>query len=185
MFEYAEELREILKSSGDKQLTELAELLEMQEELDKAILEERGITRYPEVNIRIALSVELREMLNELPTLFKFWKKTAEDNREKALVEYVDALHFAMSMTNNDAKNIVKSEETIGEIQYRFTYNRNFAIGNKVIAIEKYMTLVEVSPWRVGYLFNIGRLLDFTWDEIYKAYKDKNAVNYQRLKEGY
>lgn len=185
MFEYAEELREVLRSSGDKQLTELAELLEMQEELDEAILEERGITRYPDVNIRIALSVELREMLNELPTLFKYWKKTAEDNREKALVEYVDALHFAMSLTNEYAKEIVKGGETTNEIQCRFTYSGKWTTRNKASAIEKCMIFIDSSSWRVGYLFKIGLLLDFTWDEIYKAYKDKNAVNYQRLKEGY
>ena len=75
MFECAEELRSILRSSGDKQLTELAELLAMQEELDRAILKEQGITRYPQASMEVALFVELGEMLNELPTLFKHWKK--------------------------------------------------------------------------------------------------------------
>ena len=35
------------------------------------------------------------------------------------------------------------------------------------------------------YLFDIGNNLGFTWDEIYKAYKAKNQVNYERLANGY
>lgn len=185
MFECAEELRSILRSSGDKQLTELAELLAMQEELDRAILKEQGIASYPKENIQMALFVELAEMLNELPTLFKYWKKKAKDNREKALVEYVDALHFAMSLTNEDADEIVISGETLGEIQYKFTYGGKWTTRNKVSLIRMCIRFMEQSPWKVGYLFKIGLLLDFTWDEIYKAYKGKNTVNYQRLKEGY
>ena len=97
----------------------------------------------------------------------------------------MDALHFAMSLTNNNAKNIVKREETISEIQCRFTYSGKWATRNKVRVIEQCIRFIGALPWKVGYLFKIGLLLDFTWDEIYKAYKDKNEVNYQSLKEGY
>lgn len=84
-------------------LDQLKELLEMQRVLDDAILKEHGKV-YDETiaeQNKIALVVELGEMMNELPTKFKHWKSTAKDNREKALVEYVDALHFALSLFNH------------------------------------------------------------------------------------
>lgn len=184
MFECAEELRSILRSSGDKQLTELAELLAMQEELDRAILKEQGITNYPQASTEVALFVELGEMLNELPTLFKHWKKTAKDNREKALVEYVDALHFALSLTNQYAFIITGSAST-GILLHKFKYSGKWDAKNKASVIERCIRLIGASLWKIEYLFKIGLLFDFAWDEIYKTYKDKNEVNYQRLKEGY
>ena len=184
MFECAEELRSILRSSGDKQLTELSELLEMQEELDRAILKEQGITRYPQASMEVALFVELGEMLNELPTLFKHWKKTAEDNREKALVEYVDALHFALSLTNQYAFIITGSAST-GLLLHKFKYSGKWDARNKASVIERCIRLMGTSLWKIEYLFKIGLLFDFTWEEIYQGYKDKNEVNYMRLKKGY
>ena len=83
-------------------LEQLKELLEMQRVLDEAILKEH-VNIYDEKiadQMKIALFVELGELMNEMPTKFKHWKKTAKDNREKALVEYVDALHFQMSLFN-------------------------------------------------------------------------------------
>lgn len=189
MFECAKELREVLRSSGDKQLTELAELLEMQEELDRAILKEQGITEYPINNILIALFVELGEMLNELPTLFKHWKKTAKDNREKALVEYVDTLHFAMSLTNYRAKPMVERENAKNIILYLYDYDNEchpWNIAQKTFLIKLgIQSMLDNEGMEITYLFSIGQIIGFEWDEIYKAYKDKNAVNYQRLKEGY
>ena len=83
-------------------LEQLKELLEMQRVLDEAILKEQGIVwdEKIEEQTKVALFVELGELMNEMPTKFKHWKKTAKDNREAALVEYVDALHFQMSLFN-------------------------------------------------------------------------------------
>ena len=83
-------------------LEQLKELLEMQRVLDEAILKEHDNVYDEKIaaQMKIALFVELGELMNELPTRFKHWKKTAVDNREKALVEYVDALHFQLSLFN-------------------------------------------------------------------------------------
>ena len=84
-------------------LKQLEELLKLQKELDEAILKEQGIVwdEKIEEQTKVALFVELGELMNEMPTKFKHWKKTAVDNREKALIEYADALHFALSLTNH------------------------------------------------------------------------------------
>lgn len=184
MFEHAEELRNRLRNTGEKQLIELAELLEMQEALDMAILKEHGINEYPTENIKLALCVELGEMLNELPTIFKHWKKTAKDNREKALVEYVDALHFALSLTNDEPQVYFRNESVNYDCLYCDGTPQVIDAAGWMMASLSYIT----SPYthnKLMHVFVIGSILGFKWNEIYKAYKDKNEVNYQRLKEGY
>lgn len=151
MMKGAEKFRKELRETKDQELTELAELLEMQQKLDESILKEKGITEYPVDEIETALIVELGELMNEFPTKFKYWKSTAVDNRKKGLEEYVDCLHFALSIAN---------------------YLFGLTEGKKI-----YHYLV--------YLFELGYILGFTWNEIYKAYKDKNKVNYERLQNGY
>lgn len=43
----------------------------------------------------------------------------------------------------------------------------------------------KIADQILGHLFILGNKLGFTWSEIYEAYKAKNAVNYERLKNGY
>lgn len=158
-------------------LEQLKELLEMQRVLDEAILKEHGNVYDEKIaaQMKIALFVELGELMNELPTHFKHWKKTAVDNREKALVEYVDALHFHLSLFNYYKVNIndvLDYDECIKNyIELSVDLTRCCAFCEYHLGIE--------------YLFDIGNHLGFTWEEIYQAYKDKNAVNYERLKNGY
>lgn len=159
-------------------LEQLKELLEMQRVLDEAILKEQGIVwdEKIEEQTKVALFVELGELMNEMPTKFKHWKKTAKDNREAALAEYVDALHFQMSLFN------YYKLETNVFLDYK---NRNFRIGMELSDLLINCVRYSHSPTGINQLFDIGSYLGFTWDEIYKAYKAKNAVNYERLKNGY
>lgn len=162
-------------------IEQLKELLEMQKLLDEAIMKEHGLTEYPVDNMKIALFVELGEMMNELPTIFKHWKKSAADDYDKALVEYVDALHFALSLFNyqkckliyiSDYKVYV-SDETCDS----FVLFNHLQYLIDVCVCNGYKTL--------SLMFILGNILGFSWDEIYKTYKKKNAVNYERLKKGY
>jgi len=49
-------------------IDQLKEMLEMQKMLDASIFAKHGIKSYPYENMRIALFVELGELLNELPS---------------------------------------------------------------------------------------------------------------------
>lgn len=182
MFEQAKELRTILKNTDRKQLIELAELLEMQQALDTAILEEHKVTRYPKFKIENALFVEIAETLNELPSIFKYWKKTAQDNREKALIEYVDALHFALSLTNNNPQTFLENE---GFADKYLRYRRKIRLADINEEVQMTIYAMMLTSEYLHYLFYLGNILGFTWEEVYKAYKEKNAVNYERLKTGY
>lgn len=61
-------------------LEQLKELLEMQKTLDESILKEHGNVYDEEIaeKMKVALFVELGELMNEFPTKFKHWKKTAK-----------------------------------------------------------------------------------------------------------
>lgn len=163
-------------------IDQLKELLEMQRVLDANIFSNKGIKEYPKENMQIALFVELGELLNELPTLFKHWKSSAVDNREKALVEYVDCLHFALSLTNNEKESFNNDLSLSPDI---YDYNSHKITLLSELPIHKLLKNIVQFEGNLSYLFGLGAKLGFTWDEIYTAYKDKNAINYDRLRGGY
>ncbi len=62
---------------------------------------------------------------------------------------------------------------------------RTGAITEVVEPLNKYSQLDYSADIKMIHLFELGNYLGFTWPEIYQAYKNKNAVNYERLKNGY
>ena len=173
MFERSEELQKIFREQNEKELQQLAELMEMQQALDMAIMNEREITVYPEDNIEIALFTELGELMNEFPTIFKHWKTTAKDDREKGLIEYVDCLHFAISLT----------AQLLETYDYSYELETDFSTFDIHYLLQEITT--ENAEIKICHLFDLGKILGFTWDEIYNAYIGKNKVNYERLRGGY
>lgn len=133
---------------------------------------------YPENKMSIALFVELGELMNELPTYFKHWKKSAVDNKEKALEEYVDCLHFAVSLLNYN------------EIDINFTYNDCFPDSNPYSSDNIFTELITIASMSgfdhsIKKLFALGHRFGFTWDEIYEMYLKKNKINHERQNGGY
>ena len=163
-------------------INQLKELLEMQKVLDNNIFHEKGIKQYPKENMQVALFVELGELLNELPTRFKHWKSSAVDNREKALVEYVDCLHFALSLTND---NGVEFNNDLSLSPDVYNYNSHEITLLAELPVHKLLKNIIQFEGNLSYLFGLGVKLGFEWDEIYTAYKEKNAVNYERLRNNY
>lgn len=159
-------------------LDQLKELLEMQRVLDESILTAKGIKEYPLENMKVALFVELGELMNEFPTKFKHWKSSAKDNREKGLVEYVDCLHFVLSLANQD--EYFELHTPYEEAQFKYIHGiwETINLISRAIEGDFFISLF------LG-LFQLGKELGFTWEEIYEAYKRKNEVNYQRLRSGY
>ncbi len=74
------------------------QLLNMQNELDRHIESEHGLQNADLVDKKIlALLVELGELANET-RCFKFWSKKAPSEQEVILEEYVDGIHFILSL---------------------------------------------------------------------------------------
>lgn len=108
------------------------------------------------------------------------------------LEEYVDCLHFILSIGNRIGFN---NDATIQQIIKRSKerdLETNIGIGK---AFSHLMTLVfgfyfsiedEGTYVRSFERFlNLGKMLGFTPEQIESAYMDKNAVNHQRQQEGY
>lgn len=185
MFKNAEKVAKKLAKEKNEELRDLGELLLMQQQLDLSIYKEKGIKKYPLEEVQIALIVEIGEMMNEAPSLFKYWKDTAVDDRVKALEEYVDCLHFALSLLNYRIDIDIDPDSFFIHKKRRFCYSEH--VGNDNSLPDVIADIID--PHWIGdclySLFDLGNYLGFTWDEIYTGYKKKNEINYKRLNSGY
>lgn len=191
----------------------LSLFFQTQKELDVHIEEEHpreeGEERF--FDKALAFRTELGELLNEYPKVFKFWSNK-ENNKEKGLEEYVDGLHFILSIglelgcTLSNDKEIEKEKKTILS-----GFSKNLHVKERRKRISSYFTLLfnlvstleatvvsfhetkeekEKEIKRVYQTFFIqylvlGGLLGFTKEEITMAYFQKNKKNHERQKTGY
>jgi dimeric dUTPase (all-alpha-NTP-PPase superfamily) len=128
----------------------------------------------------LALLVELGELANET-RCFKYWSMKKSSDREIVLEEYVDNIHFILSL--GIEKQYQFSNVTVKPSN--LTKTKQF---NKVFlkAIQFYETQTEENYIQMveSYL-QLANLLGFTENDIFAAYIEKNEVNYERQKSGY
>lgn len=167
----------------------LSKLFEMQSVLDQRI--DKDHPRQDGENRAfkkiLALLTELGELANELPEIFKFWSNK-KNNYEKALMEYVDGLHFVlglgieMKMDHIDAwfvkHNVLVFTEGDVTEQFFATYSqcvklKEYELGNA----EDYEDLLY------SYIA-LGEKIGFTWEQIQAAYFAKNQINHARQDSG-
>lgn len=132
----------------------------------------------------LALLVELGECANELPEVFKFWSHK-KNNYKRALVEYVDGLHFVLDIGLHLGFQNNKP----------FLVHTNFEIGKMFLKLYKIVSQLEIVGGRqhkefyfgelLSNYLGLGKMLGFTWEEIETAYYMKNAVNHARQENGY
>src|SRR5690625_2066344 len=186
----------------------LTKLFKTQAELDKKIIEEKGLQGRDLLDKKIlALQVELGELANEWQ-MFKFWKEDPkpryetvetyihgydgpgtntrasieEYRRTPILEEFVDCLHFILSIGNDlgiskfDEYRIIQPESNITDC---------------FLSIFECVSSLDITKdsHDFSYLFRrfkeLGRSLGFTWEQIEQAYFEKNKVNHKRQESGY
>ena len=168
----------------------LKELFEIQAGLDFHI-EKNHPPKEGEDRIQkkvLALQVELGEFVNELPEVFKFWSYK-KNNYEKALEEYIDGIHFFLSIGNYIGVN---KEAEYGEGNTHKSVMTLLALINKNVADAWWHYSDNKKQdfglaWLNGfnrYLW-LGELLGFTEDMIVQAYLEKNSENHRRQLESY
>lgn len=153
-------------------------LSKMQSDLDEYIGKSKGINMDEHKLDRIeALSVEFHELLNEL-RFFKYWS-VKPMNREKAIEEYADTLHFLLSIGND-----------LGVKEYEYTSPEvndmrrlKFGIMNMISRLPyggqvEYVILFD-------HFLHFGEKLGFTEHEILYHYELKHAENYARQQRYY
>ena len=159
---------------------EFKELFKMQSELDNFIETTQNINRDVFKEKGLALMIELAELANET-RCFKFWSTKGPSEREVILEEFVDSIHFLLSLGNAkglslDAWPEVKAKEDLTNWFLRtqeaiLTFIQNPAKNSYEVVWQYYGVLA----------YN----LDFTLEDIIQAYFAKNEKNYERQRTGY
>jgi dimeric dUTPase (all-alpha-NTP-PPase superfamily) len=153
----------------------------IQQVLDDRILQEHCLQR-TEIFLKkiLALQVEIGELANET-RCFKYWSRKSPSPRESVLEEFVDALHFVLSLgldlghedlelpAVSAADDLTAGflELTAASVQLAKTQGR-----------DEYRELFAA-------LLAVGYGLGFSNEEIGQAYLAKNEINHQRQQEGY
>jgi len=180
----------------------LENLFKTQKLLDDRIMDEHKLHGQDLLPKKIlALQVELGELANEWRG-FKFWSRDQEPRTKKyssdylvlpdgteiekesnpLLEEYVDCLHFILSI-GNDLKIDIKewsidrflNKTILG--QFSQTY---YVISDLQFEPNK-IDLVIV----LEHFLALGEMLGFTTDQIEQAYYQKNKINHQRQTDKY
>lgn len=156
-------------------------LFDMQNKLDEYITTNHQLENKNLFNKKfLALLVELGELANET-RCFKFWSTQESSDRDVVLEEYVDNIHFLLSLgieTGYEFAEIVIKETKKNKTE-QFNDVFRFAIYfYEDQTEENYLKMIE------AYL-QLATLLGFTEKDILDAYIEKNEVNYERQKAGY
>lgn len=156
-------------------------LFTMQYELDEYIKKNHQLENQSFFEEKfLALLVELGELANET-RCFKYWSTKKSSDKEIVLEEYVDNIHFILSL--GIEKEFQFSSITVEPIDQNKTKQFNTVFLRAVQfyqeqSEENYIKMVE------SYL-QLANLLGFTENDIFNAYIEKNEVNYERQKSGY
>jgi len=175
-------------------MNNLRELFEIQAGLDAEILKNHPIQpgERRELKKLLALQVEVGELANELPEVFKFWSNK-KNNMENALKEFVDGVHFILSLSlefgiddlelTGDDFTRDTTLGTFGEV-----YAQIAIIQGLLVNAPEMVTMLirdEIETLFNLYIGLAEKHLRFTWEQIREAYLIKNQENHYRQQAGY
>lgn len=162
-------------------------LYKIQHALDQKITEKHRLHGMKLIDKKIlALQVELGELANET-RCFKFWSVKSASARPVILEEYVDALHFVLSIgleAGFQHKVILTwgdFEESGGEQELTAAFLKAYdqiATFARQLDLAAYLDMFKA-------ILSLGHALGFSWPEIKQAYLQKNEVNHLRQEHGY
>lgn len=161
----------------------LKNLFVMQKKLDEYIINQHNLRDKPLLPQKLlALQVEIAELANET-RCFKYWSTKGPSSKDVILEEYVDCLHFILTIglekNYTDVSLTIPDVSLQADITDKFT-NLYIDVNDFIICPSKdhYQTLFE------DFLL-LGKYLKFTDEDIEKGYHKKNFINYQRQVIGY
>lgn len=158
-------------------------LFSMQQQLDKYILDNQQLRTNHVFNEKyLALLVELGELANET-RCFKFWSTKGKSEKTVILEEYVDNIHFLLSLGLEKGYTFSEIEVAALEpnLEETAAFNHLYTLCVAFYSEQSksnYLALFE------AYL-QLGELLGFSEQDLQQAYYDKNEVNYARQQTGY
>ncbi|OPJ62289.1 dUTP diphosphatase [Clostridium oryzae] len=159
----------------------LEKLLDLQKELDLRIVNQHKLQSVSLVQKKVlALQVEIGELANET-RCFKYWSLKAPSPSKVILEEYVDCLHFILSIGLE--KDFYQTEVEVKQSDSPLTdqfLNLYIDISDFFIcpSADHYITLFED-------FLSLGDSLGFDENTIENGYIEKNTKNHVRQSVGY
>ncbi|MFS0574900.1 dUTP diphosphatase [Sporosarcina sp. 179-K 3D1 HS] len=160
---------------------QLPKLFTMQQELDSFIEKNREQTQNVFEEKGLALLVELAELANET-RCFKFWSSRGPSERAVILEEYVDSIHFLLSLGIEKGFDSLV-DWPVGKVEGNLTQLFLKTTASIYIFLQQ-LTLETYEQVWVHY-GAIAQELGFSRDDILSAYIAKNEENFKRQRNGY
>lgn len=161
----------------------LQELYAIQKELNERIVAQHQLnSKDLKQEKLLALLTEIGELANET-RCFKYWSTKAAAPRERILEEYVDCLHFILTIGLDNGYEDVTADASEEELSLDLTsqfINLYLAVNElaNVTSKESFHLLLQD-------FFTLGRRLSFSQEEVKQAYLAKNQQNHRRQDENY
>jgi dimeric dUTPase (all-alpha-NTP-PPase superfamily) len=180
----------------------LKALFETQAKLDADILAKHPVQEGEDRLSKkiLALQVELGELANEQRS-WKFWSNDQKPRtavpvntfygsregltRNPLLEEYVDCLHFILSIGLELDREYFRFDE---HQLLNPNYKPNDSIVDQFTEVIKYAILLTEDDYcnvLLTAFVALGEMLGFTWEQVEAAYYEKNKINHQRQQSGY
>ncbi|EKN65050.1 dUTPase [Neobacillus bataviensis LMG 21833] len=162
---------------------QLEKLFKMQAALDTHIEEKHQLKEEDLFERKVlALLVEVGELANET-RCFKFWSVRPSSAKEVILEEFVDGIHFILSLGiecgfDRQQMELNVGESVLGVTEQFLCVYEGITIFQKSKGLDDYRQLF-------GSYLQLALLLGFQDEEIEQAYFEKNEVNYQRQQNNY
>ncbi|KXZ39714.1 Dimeric dUTPase, all-alpha-NTP-PPase (MazG) superfamily [Alkalithermobacter thermoalcaliphilus JW-YL-7 = DSM 7308] len=164
----------------------LEKLYFLQKELDEKINITHNLHGHSLTSYKIlALNVELSELANET-RCFKFWSNKKSSPKNIVLEEFVDCLHFILSIgldlgfdfiSFEDIKSIHSSKD--GDISLKF-----LEVFDSISKLKNSLSKSDYINMFSSFI-SLANELNLSESEIEDAYIQKNNINHLRQEEGY
>ena len=185
----------VITPEETQQTFDITELFEMQRKLDKRI----GYKGNDKLDMLFrALMVEIGEAWNETRS-FKMWSTEFGTPKSGLLEELVDGLHFLMNIVIELNRHTLK-REIVSNFSIQYIMKKNTL--NVNMLFEWYMQdiLTAKRAWcqyrdlnvtlthlhkSFGIFFRLCYLYGYKFEDVVRAYKEKNKENFVRQASGY
>lgn len=167
---------------GDIMSLEAKQLYELQKGLDLKIIYKHDNANYEDTrNKRIlALLVELSELANET-RCFKYWSLKDPSSKEVIFEEYVDGIHFLLSLGFYFDEQPEDIEVKVLNKELTEAFLDVYSLFAKMLTDNTYNTYLDCFKSYLG----LGLLLGITMSELKDFYVLKNEKNHQRQENNY
>ncbi len=131
----------------------------------------------------LSLEVEVGELANET-RCFKFWSLKEASPENIILEEFVDCLHFILSLgldlkfNDISVNDLYIDDQNKNLTEYFLMLFNSISLFHNTLSRENYIYVFSN-------FLSLGKKLGFTPEEMEKAYLHKNNINHQRQAEGY